>query len=163
VGNFAQADSKQILLFSMDEPRYALELAVVERVVQAVEITPLPKAPPLVVGVISVQGQIIPVVDIRQCFGLPPHDLNLNDQFILARTSQRRVALVVDAVNGIRHLTKREQVAADQVMPGTGYIRAVAKVDDTLVLICDLDQILPFDFEQVLDATLAPGTTGDAA
>jgi purine-binding chemotaxis protein CheW len=148
---------QQILLFTLDEPRFALELAVVERVVQAVEIIPLPKAPPLVAGVINVQGQIIPAVDIRPCFGLPPREANLNDQFILARTSHRRVALVADAVSGIRHLADRELVAADRLMPGTGFIRGVAKVDGTLVLICDLDQILPFDFEQLLDASPAQG------
>jgi len=159
MGNLVQAGSKQILLFSMDEPRYALELSAVERVVQAVEIMPLPKAPVLVVGVINVQGQIIPVVDIRPCFGLPPHEVNLNDQFILARTSRQRVALVADAVSGIRNLADRDLVAADRLMPGTGYIRGVAKIDDTLVLICDLDQILPFDVEQVLDANLAQDVT----
>ena len=144
----------------MDEPRYALQLAVVERVVQAVEIMPLPMAPPLVVGVINIQGQVIPVVDIRACFNLPAREPNLNDHFILARTLRQRVALVVDAVSGIRHLTDRERVAADQVMPGTGYIYGVAKIDDTLVLICDLDQILPFD---IVPATApAAGSAADA-
>ena len=151
----APSDSQQILLFTLDEPRYALELAVVERVVQAVEVMPLPKAPPLVVGVINVQGQVIPVVDIRARFNLPPREIHVDDQFILARTLKQRVALVTDAVNGIRHLTDDEQVAADEVMPGTGYIHGVAKLDDQLVLICDLDQILPFNLLEALELTEA--------
>jgi len=151
-------NSRQILLFTLGEPRYALNLSAVERVVQAVEIMPLPKAPPFVLGVINVQGEVIPVVDIRQCFGLPSHEINLNDQFILARTSQRRVALVVDSVSGIRAFKERELVAAEQVLPGAEFIHGVAKLDGALVLICDLDQILAFGEAQILEGALVDGT-----
>ena len=151
-------NSRQILLFTLGEPRYALNLSAVERVVQAVEIMPLPKAPPFVLGVINVQGEVIPVVDIRQCFGLPSHEINLNDQFILARTSQRRVALVVDSVSGIRAFKERELVAAEQVLPGAEFIHGVAKLDGALVLICDLDQILTFGEAQILEGALVDGT-----
>jgi D-alanyl-D-alanine carboxypeptidase len=91
-------NSRQLLLFTMGEPRYALNLAAVERVVQAVEVMPLPKAPPLVLGVINVQGQVIPVVDLGPCFGRPPREVAVNDQFILARTASRRIAVVAEAV-----------------------------------------------------------------
>jgi purine-binding chemotaxis protein CheW len=154
---------RHILLFTMDEPRYALNLSAVERVVQAVEIMPLPKAPPLVLGVINVQGQVIPVVDIRQCFGLPTREINLNDQFILARTAQRRVALLADSVSGIHELKDRELVAVDEVLPGAEFIQGVVKLNDTLVLICDLNQILSFEVEPGLDDTRAANPLGDPA
>jgi len=143
----------------MGEPRYALNLSAVERVVQAVEIMPLPKAPPLVLGVINVQGQVIPVVDIRQCFGLPPREITLNDQFILARTHKRRVALLADSVSGIHELKDRELVAVDEVLPGAEFIQGVVKLNDTLILICDLNQILSFE----VDETLAANPLGDPA
>ena len=155
MGKLAQGDSKQLLLFTLGELCYALDLSAVERVVQAVEILPLPKAPPFVLGVINVQGQVIPVVDIRECFGMPPREVTLNDQFILAITLKRRVAVVAEAVGGIRELTDRELVIADQVLPGAEFIRGVAKLDDALILICDLDQILSLDGEPVLEATWA--------
>lgn len=163
MGDVSVTDLKQILLFTMGEPRYALNLSVVERVVQAVEIMPLPKAPPLVLGVINVQGQIIPVVDIRECFGMAAREITLSDQFILARTSKRRVAVVADAVSGIHELTDGQLVPADEVLPGAEFIRGVAKLDDALVLICDLDQILTLEAERVLDATLAGVPAAEAA
>jgi len=153
--NLPLADSQQVLLFTLDEPRFALELSAVERVVQAVEVIPLPQAPPLVIGVINVQGQIIPVIDIRPCFSLVSHAVHRNDQLILARTAHRRIALVADGVSGVRELAAANWVVADQLLPGTGFIRGVAKIDDILVLICDLDQILPFDSDPLLDAGLA--------
>lgn len=56
---------------TLDGQRYALSLAQVERVIRAVEITPLPQAPEIITGVINVRGRVIPVVDIRKRFRLP--------------------------------------------------------------------------------------------
>ncbi len=59
------------IVFTLDEQRYALHLSAVERVICVVEITPLPKAPEIVLGIINVGGQIIPVIDMRKRFRLP--------------------------------------------------------------------------------------------
>jgi chemotaxis signal transduction protein len=64
------------------------------------------------------------------------------------------VALVVDAVVGTRELEDGERVPADQVLPGAEYIHSVAKLDGNLVLICDLDQFLSFDDEEMVDEAL---------
>ena len=92
------------LLFALDTPSYALPLSVVERVVRAVEVLPLPRAPQVVLGVVDVAGRIVPVVDIRALFRLPARELDIGDHFIIARTPLRVVALVVDRVIGIREL-----------------------------------------------------------
>jgi purine-binding chemotaxis protein CheW len=144
----------QILILTLDELRYALNLSAVERVVQAVEITRLPKTPEFILGVINVQGHIIPVVDIRRRLRLPPRDLNLNDRFILACTVRRRMALVVDAVTGVRELADRDWQTAEQILPGMEYIHGLVKLEGDLVLIYDLDQFLSIDEEQLLDAAL---------
>jgi purine-binding chemotaxis protein CheW len=81
------------VVFTLDERRYALYLPAVERVVPAVEVTPLPNAPEVVLGVINVQGRIIPVINVRKRFGLRERDIEPNDRFILARTSRHVVAL----------------------------------------------------------------------
>jgi purine-binding chemotaxis protein CheW len=155
MNNVQRTETNLILVFNLDEPRYALYLSAVERVVRAVEITLLPKALDFVLGVINVQGQIIPVVDIRRRLHMPAREMDLDDQFILARTSRRRVALVADSVAGVRKLTDRELVSSEQVLPGAEYIHGLAKLEGDLVLICDLDQFLPFDVEQKLEAALA--------
>ena len=90
-------DLKEILVFALGEPFFALYLSGVERVVRAVETTPLPKAPQFVAGVINMQGQVIPVVDIRPYFGLAAPEINQNNRFILVRTARRLLALVVDS------------------------------------------------------------------
>ena len=66
----------QLIVFTLNEQRYALYLSVVERIVRIVRITPLPKAPEIVSGVINVAGRIIPVLDTRKRFRLPERGLD---------------------------------------------------------------------------------------
>lgn len=79
----------QLVVFTLDEQRYALHLAAVERIVRVVEVTPLPKSPEIVLGVVNVQGRIIPVVNIRKRFRLPEREIALSNQLIIASRSRR--------------------------------------------------------------------------
>ena len=146
---------RDIVIFSLDEPRYALPLSLVERVVRIVEITPLPKAPDIVMGVINMQGQVIPVINVRRRFRLPEREIRLEDQLIIVRTPKRLVALVADSVSGVHRLEERELVIARQELPYAGYIEGVVKLGQGLFLICDLDQFLSLEEEKSLDTAVS--------
>lgn len=145
--------SNQLVVFLLDEQRYALHLSVVERVVRAVEVTPLPKAPAIVLGVMNVQGRIIPVVNLRRRFRLPERDIDLGDQLIIAHTAKRPVALTADAVTSVE-ISEQEIVSRETILPGLGYVTGAVKLDDGLVLIHDLDTFLSLDEEKALDEAL---------
>jgi purine-binding chemotaxis protein CheW len=152
-------DRNQIVVFALDDTRCALSLSAVERPVRAVAITPLPNGPGIVLGVINAQGRIIPVVDVRKRFRFPEREINVDDRFILARTTRRTVALVVDAVLGVRELAAGELVSAKRDLPFASYLQGVAKMEDGLVMIYDLDRFLSLDEEGALDAAM-PGGAG---
>ena len=143
-----------LVLFTLDEQLYALYLSAVTRVVRTVEITPLPKAPDIVQGVVNVQGQVIPVVDIRKRFRLPEREMELSDQLIIASTSRRTVALVVDAVDDVIEHSSKKMVPPEKILPGTEYIEGVIKLEDGLVLIHDLDKFLSLEEDKELDTAL---------
>ena len=144
----------QLVGFNLDEQRYGLQLAAVERVVRMVEITPLPKAPQIVLGVINVQGLIIPVVDIRRRFRIPARDIRLSDHLLIARTARRTVALALDAVIGIVERSAPAVMPAEEILPGLEYVEGVMKLEDGLILIHDLETLLSLEEEQGLDAAL---------
>ena len=108
----------QLIIFTLDDQRYGLPLSAVERVVRMVDITPLPQAPDNVLGIINVQGRVIPVINIRRRFRLPERELALTDQLVIARTARRPVALVADAVTGVHEYAEQEAVAAQDILPG---------------------------------------------
>ena len=144
----------QLLVFRLDRQRYGLPLASVERVVRIVEITPLPKAPEVVLGLINVQGRVIAVVDVRRRFRLPPREPTLSDLLVIARTPARAVALVADSVTGVVECTESDAVPAQAIVPGMEYIEGVAKMDDGMVLIHDLARFLSLDEDRRLDEAI---------
>jgi purine-binding chemotaxis protein CheW len=161
----AGLDMGQSVIFTLDERLYAVRLSAVSRVMHAVEITPLPKAPPIVSGVINLGGRIIPVVNIRRRFNLPERELELTDRFIVARASRsdaeegrgRLCAIVVDAVVGVHDLSQRDTTAAETILPGLEHLEGVAKTDRGLILIHDLGTFLSLEEETALGAVLPEG------
>ena len=144
----------QLVVFTLDEQRYALRLHSVERIVRVVEITPLPKAPDIVLGVINVQGRVIPVVNIRKRFLLPERETNLSDQLIIANTSKRPIALLTEAVNEVIEESGERVITSEEILPGIKYIEGVVKFEDGMILIHDLDKFLSLEEEKVLDEAM---------
>lgn len=136
----------RFVVFALDERRYALPLEMVTRVVRAVAITKLPKAPRVVMGVINVQDDIMPVFDLRALNALSDRDLQLSDQFILVRTglngNARQIALWVDAVQGVLSCAKEDIMPANELFEGVEFLVGVVKREGEIVMIQDLDQML---------------------
>jgi purine-binding chemotaxis protein CheW len=141
---------QQLVIFTLDEQRYALSLSAVERAVRMVEITAMPQTPEIVLGVINAQGRIIPVVDIRRRFRLPARQPHPSDQLLIARTSKRAVALVVDAVSEVITLSGQEVVTGEMILAHLDYVTGVVKRPDGLILIHDLDRFLSLEEERAL-------------
>ena len=148
------------VVFSLDERRFALRLAAVERVFAAAEIASLPAAPRIVLGVINIRGRVVPVVDVRKRFGLPTREIALSDQFILGRTGSRSVALLVDAVMGVVGLSQDETTHAGAIVPGLEYVEGVARLSDGMVFIHDLGTFLSLEETIALDVALPLSPAG---
>jgi purine-binding chemotaxis protein CheW len=144
----------QLVLFALDEQRYALDLASIERAVRVVDVTPLPAAPSTVLGIVNVGGDIVPVYNLRRRFRLVERDIDLADQLMIARTSRQKVALLVDSVNGVLEVAEEAIASAEKILPEMEYVRGVVKLPGGLVLIHDLDQFLSADEERILDEAL---------
>ena len=144
-----------LVVFNLDEQRFALPFSDVTRIIRVVEITNLPEAPEVVLGVINIQGQIVPVINLRERFRLPKREISLSDQFIIAHTSERSVALLVDAVTDVIECSERHITISGEILPGMKeYIEGVARLEDDIILICDLAQFLSLDEGEILNAAM---------
>jgi purine-binding chemotaxis protein CheW len=154
---------QQVVGFALEGWNYAVNLAAVARIVHVVEVVPLPKAPEIVLGVINVSGRIIPVVDLRRRFRLPPRETELYDHLVIARTSKRELAFLADTVNGVLEYPEEEMTAADRIVPGLEYLQGVLKLKDGLLFIHDLERFLSLDEEESLQRALKDSGTYDPA
>ena len=148
------SESCHLLIFTLDDQRYALHLSAVDRTARMVEITPVPKAPGIVLGVITVQGRIVPVLNIRRRFGLAERKPGLGDHLIIARTAKRTVALAVDGVHDVIERPAGEIIPPSAIVPGMEQVEGVVKLEDGLVFIHDLGGFLSLDEEQALEAAI---------
>ena len=143
-----------LVVFAIEEHRYALHLHTVERVFLMVEVAPLPKAPAIALGVINLHGAIIPVLDIHRRFGFPPRDYGPAAHLLVARTSRRTLALPVDEVFGVREVAAEAAIPADTVLPGIGHVAGIVALADGLLFIQDLEAFLSLEEEQRLGEAL---------
>ncbi len=135
----------QLLVFALDGNQYAVRLHEVERVVPAVEITPLPEGPEIVVGVINVQGRVIPVLNIRRRFRLPEREIDLNDNIVIVKGTKWTAAFAVDSVKGVIERGDDEIIPSDNILPGMEHMQGIVMIADELVFLHDIDKALSFE------------------
>jgi purine-binding chemotaxis protein CheW len=149
----------QLLVFELAGLRYGLELHTVREVARAVLITPLPGAPDVVEGVISVRGEITPIYDFRARFGLPPRPLHPDDFIVLAWTGERKVGVRCERAEWLDELSRSVLAEAPPVALRDGsQLRGVARLEDGLVLIHDLAAFLADAEAAALDRALRERT-----
>jgi purine-binding chemotaxis protein CheW len=145
---------RQLVTFRLNDQRFALHVSVVRRIIRVIEVTPLPKAPEIVLGVINLQGQIIPVYDIHLRFRMPVRDVHLGDQMIVAETARRTAVLHVDSVDDVIEIPEERIVEGERILPDLEYVKGVVKTEDGMILIHDLEQFLSPQEEEALQEAM---------
>lgn len=144
----------QMVVFLVDDQRYALPVLSVDRVLPMVAVTPLPKLPAAALGVINVHGQVIPILDIRHRLGFPPKAYGLETHLLVARTTRRTVALPVDEVLGVREIQAEDVTSPEAVLPGINHVAGIVTLSDGLLFIHDLNTFFSLDEEQQVGSAL---------
>ena len=155
--------SNRFVVFTLDEQRLALPLSATERIVRAVEVTLLPKAPEIVLGVINVHGQIIPVLNIRKLFHLPERGIDLNDRFILVNTATRTIAILATEVYGVVERSEQEVIADQDILPDIEYIDGAIKLEDGtigMIIMQDFDRFLTIEETPLLNNATRANVVG---
>ena len=144
-----------MLAFEIGASRFALHLDVVQEVIRAVFVSPLPGAPAVVEGIIDVRGEIVPVYDLRVRFGMRPRALDADDRFVLARANERLVAVHCERVDSVFEAMPDAVPQAAALSLGDRRIAGAATLDGGIVLITDLAAFLDDAESAALDDALA--------
>jgi purine-binding chemotaxis protein CheW len=140
-------DLKQFISFSIGEEEYGLELLRVKEVIRIREITWLPKAPSFVKGIINLRGDVIPIIDLRDKFGLEAKESTAMTRVIVVEVEGRMIGMVVDSASQV------VRIPADQIDPpppmlggfSQEFITGVGKLDDNLIILLNTDAILTME------------------
>jgi purine-binding chemotaxis protein CheW len=142
--------SRSLVVFELDADRFALLGSQVRSALRAVAIAALPGAPSIVEGVVSVHGEIVPVLDVRRRFGFPAKPLRPDQHFLVAQAGARVIALRVDRVASVVSVGS-DAIDPTAVVPGLEYLAGIARLPDGLLVIHDLERFLSLDEARQLD------------
>lgn len=137
-----RGELKNLVRFQVGVTCYAFDVATVDEVVHPAEITPLPHMGAAVAGVCDHRGRVVPVVSLRERFGLPSVAPGRLTKWILVRTSQGLVGFVVDRVLDVAStdgaLSTPPQVGGPEADRA---LRGVVSVAGVLVFVLDEDKL----------------------
>ena len=135
----------QLTCFLLDGDVYAVDIMRIKEIIQAQRIRPVPQAPRYIQGVINLRGTVIPVVDLRERFGLEKAgDLGLAQRVVITSVGGRIVGLQVDAVTEILKLRNDQIVRVPSLINRreTAYVLGIAIAAEEMVLILNMVKIL---------------------
>ncbi len=143
----------QLISFAISDEDYGVDIQTVKEVIRHREITRLPKAPAFVKGVINLRGDIIPIIDLRERFGMEQQEYSNMTRVIVVEVEGRSVGMVVDSVS---HVIRIEEGQIEPPPPCVGkkseeYIRGVGKVDEKLIVLLHITRILTAEEKVEID------------
>jgi purine-binding chemotaxis protein CheW len=140
-------EMKQLISFTVGTEEYGLELLRVKEVIRMRQITWLPKAPSCVKGIINLRSDVIPIVGLRDRFGLQSIEHTEMTRVIVVEVGGRLVGMVVDSASQVVRLPA-DQFDPPPPMVGEadrGFITAVGKMGDKLIIMIDVDRVFSYE------------------
>jgi purine-binding chemotaxis protein CheW len=133
--------SAQFATFFVADLLFGVDVLHVQEVLRFQAMTPVPKAPRAIEGLINLRGQIVTAIDMRRRLGLPPRDGNKPPMNIVIRTSEGAVSLLVDEIGAVLDMDAATyERTPESLDPGAReLIRGVYKLKDRLMLVLDAD------------------------
>jgi chemotaxis signal transduction protein len=135
--------STACILFELAGTRYAVKSSEVQHLEMVDHITPVPNAPPFVDGIVFSRGRVVPVVNLRKRFGLPPEANTLRTRLIVVKVGGREVGMIVDAAKEFRAIPDENIQPPHNAIELSGkFLSGIATVQERLVLMLDLETTL---------------------
>lgn len=138
---------QQLVIFDLADEHYGVDIAAVDSIIGMQPITAVPRAPSFVEGVTNLRGVVLPVIDLCKRFGLETQETTKDTRIVVVEMNGVAVGMVVDAVSEVIRIPEEsiESLSPIVTTVDSVFITGVAKVDERLVILLDLNQVLSAD------------------
>lgn len=143
----------QLLIFTVENHRFGLDINAIQRIERAVEITPVPAMPAVITGIIDYHGQILPVFDLRKRLGISAKEVSASWRFLVVQTAARLVIVAADLVEGVVN------VPAETITPGPEIEKSLQqpsflRLEKDIIFLYDIESFLSPEDETGLEQAL---------
>lgn len=139
------------LTFTLGNEEYGIGILKIKEIIGMMPITTVPQTPDFVKGVINLRGKVIPVIDLRQRFDMPPIDYTERTCIIVVETAKETtmvmIGIVVDSVSEVLNILNDqiEETPTFGTKLKTDYIFGMAKLEGSVKILLDIDEVLNTD------------------
>ena len=145
---------QQLVIFEMGEEHFGVDIATVESIIKMQPLTKVPYSPTFVEGVTNLRGVVVPVIDLRKRFSMAETQQTRETRIVITNLEGIKVGMVVDSVSEV--LT----VSTDIIDPTPAmvssveaeFVSGIARFDDHLVVLLDLEKVLSLKEQKALRA-----------
>lgn len=151
----ATGDLLQLVSFVIENEEFGVDILRVQEIIRPVAITRVPNAPTFVEGVINLRGRIVPVIDLRKRFGLPHRERDQNTRIVVVELNDKVVGFMMDAVKEVIRVDRGVIEPPPDLAIGIDahYIKGVAKLEDRLLILLDLNEVLTAEEQNAIAST----------
>ncbi len=137
-------DSVQLILISIGSAFYAIDIMKIVEIVKYMPVTPVPKAPEFMEGVIDLRGDIIPVIDMRKRFEIPAGTAQNKTRIVIIKVIDKVAGLIVDGVREVLRVPAEKVLPPPRIVQGieSEYLSSVVSDRGRIILVLNLDRIL---------------------
>ncbi len=137
----------KFLSFFLSNEEYGFEIQKVQEIICLLPVTPVPRTPEFILGVINLRGKVIPVTDLRTKFAMPPAKPTAETCIIVVRVGSLEMGIVVDKVSEVMEIapTNIEAVPHFGVAINTDFILGLGKYQNKVKILLDIDKVLSTD------------------
>lgn len=134
----------KVVVFQLLDKEYVIPVNQVKAIEKLIHITRVPKTPSYVKGVINLRGVVIPIIDLKNRFGLAESEINDNSRIIIISLEDMEVGVIVDSANDVLDIPMDAIEPQPEVVGGLeqDFINGVAKIDRRLLILLHLDLVL---------------------
>jgi purine-binding chemotaxis protein CheW len=143
-----KSGTQQYLSFFLAEEEYAVDILRVQEIRVWEKLTRLPRVPAFVKGVLNLRGEIVPVVDLRERFGLPFEPYNNQTVIVVLNVRHEEritsMGIVVDRVADVYTLATDSLRSAPEIATtvGSEAVVGLASLDSHMLIVLDVDRLL---------------------
>jgi len=132
-----------IVSFRVGCEEFGLDILLVREIIGHQHLTRVPNSPDFVDGVINLRGQVVPVIALRKWFGIEPSPHAQQPRIVLLESQNMILGCIVDSVPEVLRIPAGAVLAPPPLAKAERkYVSGVAKLDDRLLLLLDVDRIL---------------------
>ncbi len=140
----ASTTEEQFVVFNLADETYGVDITSVREIINLQPVTRVPRAPTFVEGLINLRGRVIPVIDLRKRLGLPRAEPTRSTRIVVVEIEGNTIGMVVDGVSEVLTIAHHTIEPPTPLIGGVdaAFLRGVAKLKDSLVIVLTLDRIL---------------------